>query len=221
MDSFKNKIIENILNLLKQNNISNDEVLKIKNDLERNNIDNLVFLINNQFQDINCSKEIKQFVKSLIESELISEDYLLKIYNISYTNINNRIIFFNSKPLQLKREYYYELNKFRELTNHNINKNVNEKSLREKIIEARTNYLDDPTGFIANLELMDAESIYKTFMDSHDITLIQHCISKLSANTLNRLLVLVESKINLNHYDVLSIFIQEAIKRNMHNKKIA
>lgn len=223
MDSLKNKIIEKIMILLENNFPNNPEILNFKEDIENNNIDNLLFFINDNYKNIDYSKEIKQFVKSLVKSKLISENYLLKIDNISYIDHDPKTIFnlSDSRPIQLKNSYIYHINLFKEKTNPlNINK-TKEEYIKEKILESRRNYLNDPIGFIANLEFMDSEDIYNTFANSHDITLIQHCISKLSLDTLNRLLIFVEDKITDNHYDVMSIFIEEAIKRNLHNKKIA
>ena len=223
MNSLKTKIIEKIINLLKMNNVSDKEIQKLKTELENNNIKNLIKLINNNFQEVTISKEINQFIKSLVKSKIFDENYLLKINNISYVNFKEKDNFYfsSSRPLQLKNTYLSQIKNFKELTSINHNKISKEEYLRKKIIESRTSYLEDPTKFITSLQEMDAENIYKTFADSHDITLIQHCISKLNYETLNRLLVYVEEKINLNHYDVMSIFIEEAIKRNLHNKKIA
>jgi hypothetical protein len=96
------------------------------------------------------------------------------------------------------------------------NTNEEEKidNLRKTILASQLEYLNDANGFIKKLEYMNTNDLYKTLIDLNDIRFIQHSISNLSYDTLNKLLDYVQE----NKHNSINIFIEEAIKKNLHKK---
>ena len=91
-------------------------------------------------------------------------------------------------------------------------------SLRNKIIEAQLNYLNNASSFIQNLEKENEIDIYNSLIDLNDIRFIQHSLSKLSTDTLERLLDFVQNKLELNKHNSIDLFIIEVIKKYLHPK---
>ena len=80
MNILKNKIIEEIIKQLKDlKTIYKDEIDIIINDLSNNNKQSLNEFINKYYKDTEISNEMKLFVKSLVEKEIIPISYLEKI----------------------------------------------------------------------------------------------------------------------------------------------
>ena len=101
--------------------------------------------------------------------------------------------------------------------NKTSEKNIDD--LRAKILEAQLNYLKDATGFIANLQNIPASEIYSQLLNLNDIRYMQHSISKLDNNTLEKLLEYVSSRLNKSHHNSIDMFMEEAIKKSIHDKK--
>ena len=91
-------------------------------------------------------------------------------------------------------------------------------ALRNKIIEAQLNYLNNANNFIKSLEKVDEKTIYDSLVELNDIRFIQHSLSKLSRNTLERLLVYVQNKLEFNKHNSIDMFIIESIKKYLHTK---
>ena len=295
MDILKNKIIDKIISLLSPlRKDYQEEINIITNDLINNKTDSLINFINEHYNSMNYSPEIKEFVKKLVNSKIIDKDYLNMIKDnnsfelTSLDNNNNNIILLDNKPLNIKKEKieriikdkksnrkyklltlnaknYFLSNskglnvkenilkriilsvktiKFKEeqkeLSNNNdiyedniisfndYNKYKEEKEeidinlLRKKILEGQVAYINDANKFIQNLEDMDEVSIYNSIMNLNDIRFIQHSISKLTSETLERLLNYVENRLENEEHNFVDMFIEEAIKKNLHkNKKVA
>ena len=93
-------------------------------------------------------------------------------------------------------------------------------SLRKRIMETQLNYIDDATSFIQNLEEKNVYDLYDILMDLNDIRFIQHSLSKLSEETLEKLLTYVQEKYNNNRHTSIDLFIIEVIKKNLHRKML-
>lgn len=163
-------------------------------DLNNNKFDSLNKFINDNYEDLNYTKEFKNFVTSLVNHDLINKDYLDLI------NKDKK-----SHKIEIEDEVLT-------LDDDNI------KKLREKILDTQLAYLNDVKGFINKLENMDSNEIYNTLLDLNDIRFIQHSISKLSLNTLNKLLEFIENILKENNHNLINIFIEEAIKKNLHKR---
>ena len=60
--------------------------------------------------------------------------------------------------------------------------------------------------------------MYHTLINLKDIRYIQHCISNLSLDTLKRLLSYIEITEN-NKHNLINTFMEEAIKKSIHQHK--
>ena len=111
MDILKNKIIDKIISLLSPlRKDYQEEINIITNDLINNKTDSLINFINEHYNSMNYSPEIKEFVKKLVNSKIIDKDYLNMIKDnnsfelTSLDNNNNNIILLDNKPLNIKKE---------------------------------------------------------------------------------------------------------------------
>lgn len=93
------------------------------------------------------------------------------------------------------------------------------EKLRKSIMEAQLNYLNNANSFIEELEYKSESEIYQKLLSLNDIRYIHHSISKLSNNTLNRLLPYITDLINKDNHNSINIFIEESIKKNLHGKE--
>ena len=93
------------------------------------------------------------------------------------------------------------------------------EKLRKIILNAQLNYLNNANSFIEELERKEDVELYQTLLSLNDIRYIHHSISKLSTNTLNRLLIYVEELLKENNHNSINIFIEEAIKKILHDKQ--
>ena len=93
------------------------------------------------------------------------------------------------------------------------------EKLRKMILNAQLNYLNNATSFIEELELKEEVELYQTLLSLNDIRYIHHSISKLSTSALNRLLIYVEELLKENSHNSINIFIEEAIKKILHDNK--
>ena len=91
------------------------------------------------------------------------------------------------------------------------------ESLRKKILDAQLNYINNASKFIKELEKKDDYQIYQDLIDLNDIRFIQHSLSKLSINTLDRLLIYLENKTDKEKHSI-DMFIIEVIKKYLHSK---
>jgi len=80
MDKLKDKIITEIINQLNNLKSNNQEEIQIViNDLKKNNKKSLHNYVDKYYKDMIISDEMKQFVSSLVEKEIIPLSYLNKI----------------------------------------------------------------------------------------------------------------------------------------------
>ncbi len=237
MNILKDKIIDKIINLLSPlRSTYPDDINIITNDLINYKYDSLIEFVNNNFKDLSISNEIIDFINKLIDAKLIDENFKEKIKdNKSYELIpliENNILLIDSKPLNVKE---ITLNKIKNnmpspdliQINHEYTKvdfqednesDVDIDDLRKKILDAQLNYINDATSFIKNLETMDEIELYQSLIDLNDIRFIQHSLSKLSHNTLYRLLPYVENKLDNNKHSSIDMFIIDVIKKYLHTK---
>ncbi len=188
MNLLKMRIIEEIINQLNSlKTIYKEEIEKIIQDLTENDSKSLKVFINKYYKENEISSEMKQFVTSLVEKEIIPIAYLQKIHKTK-----------NSKTIKTKEEEKNAL-------------------LRKKIIEARKIYLEDAKGFINKLENQEENVIYDTLLNFSDISLMQHCIKNLSDNTLQKLLIYVSQKLKTNPHSAIDIFLEGSIKNHLKN----
>lgn len=162
MDLLKDKIIKEIINKL--NNLHNsEEINNVINDLSNNDKKSLHNFVDKYYSNEKISDEIKQFVSSLVEKEIIPISYLNKIKdtnnNLSQEEknailrkkiIEARKIYLDSpgnfiKNLELKNEedIYQTLLDFYDISlmQHCL-KNLNEETLR-KLLNYVSNKLID------------------------------------------------------------------------------
>lgn len=194
MNILKDKIKTELIKRLTPLKTKYKEIDNIIIDLNNNKFTSLNKFINDNYEDLNYTKEFKKFVTSLVSHDLINKNYLNLI------NKDNK-----SHTKETEDEVLT-------LDDDNI------KKLREKILETQLLYLNDVKGFINKLENMDSNEIYHTLLDLNDIRFIQHSISKLSLNTLNKLLIFIENILKENNHNLINIFIEEAIKKNLHKR---
>lgn len=194
MNILKDKIKTELIKRLTPLKTKYKEIDNIIIDLNNNKFTSLNKFINNNYEDLNYTKEFKNFVTSLVSHDLINQNYLELINKDK-----------ESHTKEIEDEVLT-------LDDDNI------KKLRKKILETQLLYLNDVKGFINKLENMNSNEIYNTLLDLNDIRFIQHSISKLSLNTLNKLLVFIENILKENNHNLINIFIEEAIKKNLHKR---
>ena len=86
--------------------------------------------------------------------------------------------------------------------------------LRKVILKSQLAYLNNAKEFVDNLENMNDEDIYNALLNLNDIRYIQHSISNLKIDTLNRLLSYIK-QIEENKHNLINTFMEEAIKRSI------
>jgi len=220
--NFEDKIINQIIGLLaplKTNyQIEIDEIII---DLLNHKTTSLKNFVNKHYHDLDINPEIKNLITNLVNDNLLSKDFLNQITDNSYQIIdasNYVITYFKSRPLNVKENILQNIKDTLKKKNTSINTSSleNTHDLRKKILEAQINYINNAASFIQDLEQKDASLIYNDLIELNDIRFIQHSISKLSQDTLKRFLNFIESK-NDNHSSI-DLFINEAIKKNLHKK---
>ena len=92
------------------------------------------------------------------------------------------------------------------------------QKLKKSIINAQLNYLNNAPAFILDLEEKEAIDIYKALINLSNVSYIHHCISKLSSNTLDRLLQFMEERLK-NTPSQIDLFIEKAIKLHLNPPK--
>ena len=92
------------------------------------------------------------------------------------------------------------------------------QKLKKSIINAQLNYLNNAPAFILDLEKKEAVDIYKVLINLSNVSYIHHCISKLSSNTLDRLLQFMEERLK-NTPSQIDLFIEKAIKLHLNPPK--
>ena len=92
------------------------------------------------------------------------------------------------------------------------------QKLKRSIINAQLNYLNNAPAFILDLEKKEADDIYKALINLSNVSYIHHCISKLSNNTLDRLLQFMQERLK-NNPSQIDLFIEKAIKLHLNSPK--
>lgn len=100
-----------------------------------------------------------------------------------------------------------------------LDDNNNIQKLRKLILNTQLDYLNNATSFIEELESKNEIELYQKLLSLNDIRYIQHSISKLSTDTLQRLLNYINTLLEENNHNSINIFIEEAIKKNLHKKE--
>ena len=137
MNLLKTKIIEEIINQLKDlKTIYNDEIDIIINDLLNNNKKSLNEFINKYYKDTEISNEMKLFVKSLVEKEIIEAR---KIY------LDDAKGFISNLETKNEDEIYTTLLNFYDISlmQHCI-KNLNEDTLNKLFKYVETKLKNNP-----------------------------------------------------------------------------
>lgn len=200
MENLKKKIIGEIINQLTCFfTINKHQIKELETGLLNNDYSLLESYITNYYQETSYSKEFKTFVTNLVNHKIISKDYL----SIISSN--------DSKKCGL--EPNIEEDEFLTLESDYI------KEKREKMLNLQISYLNNVNEFIHNLEMMNPENIYNTLINLNDIRFIQHSIAKLNLKKSQELLEFTKNKLKENKHNSINIFIEEAIKKNMHDKK--
>lgn len=107
MDLLKEKIIKEIIKQLKEIKSNNkDEITKVIIDLEKNNKKSLHNYVDKYYKDKIISDEMKQFVSSLVEKEIIPISYLNKIKdNNSNISQEEKNTILRNKIIEAKKTY--------------------------------------------------------------------------------------------------------------------
>jgi len=206
-------------------------ILEIKNKLPRGiDLDNLENLLETEYKYLNVSQEIKDFVNKLVSGGKLPLSYLkivnecnrligvrpINLKDISFRNLKNNLVkTINYKNATIFKTSYKEENNDDEVLS--LDDTYIEK-LRKTILNAQLNYLNNANSFIENLEQKDVGELYQTLLSLNDIRYIQHCVSKLNIDTLNKLLIYVDSLLKENSHNSINMFIKEAIKKKLHEK---
>ena len=93
---------------------------------------------------------------------------------------------------------------------------ININDLRQKILDAQLNYLNNAPKFISELEAKDDYEIYNSLIDLNDLRYIQHSLSKLSSSALQRLLKYTQDKLDISSHNSIDMFIINVIKKYLH-----
>ena len=233
----KDKIQNKIINFLTPLHSLYPETDSIINDLENNNLDSLNEFVNKYYKDDSYSPDIINLINELVNSKIIDKSYLDYInvspnYVLTKFTIYNNILCLGSKPLNVTLDKFYNLkNKNNNLERIEVNSNLDNSDnndimdfdddievLRKVILKSQLAYLNNAKEFIDNLENMNDEDIYNALLNLNDIRYIQHSISNLKIDTLNRLLSYIKH-IEENKHNLINTFMEEAIKRSIHKHK--
>ncbi len=230
----KDKIQNKIINFLTPLHSLYPETDSIINDLENNNLDSLNEFINKYYKDDSYSPDIINLINELVNSKIIDKSYLDYVnvspnYVLTKFTIYNNILCLGSKPLNVTLDKFYNLkDKNNNLERIEVNSNLDNNDimdfdddievLRKVILKSQLAYLNNAKEFIDNLENMNDEDIYNALLNLNDIRYIQHSISNLKIDTLNRLLSYIK-QIEENKHNLINTFMEEAIKRSIHKHK--
>lgn len=219
------------------------ETDSIINDLENNNLDSLNKFVNKYYKDDSYSPDIINLINDLVNSKIIDKSYLDYISSLTNVNVSpnyeltkftiyNNILCLGSKPLNVTLDKFYNLkDKNNNLEKKEVNSNLDNSDdndimdfdddievLRKVILKSQLAYLNNAKKFVDNLENMNDEDIYNALLNLNDIRYIQHSISNLKIDTLNRLLSYIK-QIEENKHNLINTFMEEAIKRSIHKYK--
>ncbi len=238
----KDKVINAIINcLIPLRNLY--DVDSIINDLKNNNYESLINFVNKYYKNDLYSQELIDLIKDLVSNNYLDNSYL-NIVNNQYEIIDfnySNVLFKDAKAINLTGDKFKVLrkNETNEIIDDDEIVNESKKSddakktdddteiltlddnievLRKIILDSQLAYLNNANKFIDDLESKDEEGIYHTLLNLNDIRYIQHCISNLSLETLERLKTFIE-KIEENKHNLINTFMEEAIKRSIHNYK--
>ncbi len=115
MNLLEERIIEEIIKQLEfLDTIYKDEIKEIKTDLLNHNTTSLNTFIKKYYQDMEVSFEMKKFVTSLVEKELISSNYLEKINfkNNNNQNQEEKNALLRKKIIEARKIYLEDATKF-------------------------------------------------------------------------------------------------------------
>ena len=237
MDNLKRQIIDQIISLFSPlRNTYNEEINNITNDLINDKYDSLKEFVNSHYKSLDYSKEIKDFITKLCDKKLIPNSFKDQIqdkFKYSFIPfIESNILLIDTKPLNVKEQSLINIKTNtptpiltiinHEYKEYNTPKKEEPKlndieSLRKKILDAQLNYINNASKFSKELEKKDDYQIYQDLIDLNDIRFIQHSLSKLSINTLDRLLIYLENKTDKEKHSI-DMFIIEVIKKYLHSK---
>ena len=201
--NYSDDIIELIKNLVSNNLLSKSYLTKI--------IDNSYSIIPFKEKSI-----LKMDTKPLNVKEYVL-NHIKENSNPEHIHINHEFVeikFNLNKEEEPITESPIYINDDDNIYHDNIDK------LRHKIIDAQLNYLNNANTFIQNIENKDEEDIYDSLIELNDIRFIQHSLSKLSNETLEKLLIFVQKKLELNKHSSIDMFIIEVIKKYLHPKML-
>ena len=231
----KDKIIKRIIEVLIPLKTLYQEIDLIINDLENDNYDSLTNFVNEYYKNDNYSQEFLYLLTTLVKGGIIDNSFLILDNAYEFTNFNYRdgILYLNSKAINLTSDKYDVLRtknpyKKKEIKEEKIeDKKIDDdvlidvddiEAIRKIILDSQLSYLNNANLFISKLENSDEDLIYHTLLNLNDIRYIQHCISNLSLDTLKRLLSYIEITEN-NKHNLINTFMEEAIKKSIHQHK--
>lgn len=231
----KDKIIKRIIEVLIPLKTLYQEIDLIINDLENDNYDSLTNFVNEYYKNDNYSQEFLDLLTTLVKERIIDNSFLILDNAYEFTNFNYRdgILYLNSKAINLTSDKYDVLRtknpyKKKEIKEEEIeDKKIDDdvlidvddiEAIRKIILDSQLSYLNNANLFISKLENSDEDLIYHTLLNLNDIRYIQHCISNLSLDTLKRLLSYIEITEN-NKHNLINTFMEEAIKKSIHQHK--
>lgn len=188
-------------------NVKNNNLETIKSNLKKGINNSNISILDNNNEEINDNKEIEFTPINDFEFDSQENNQELNNKEIELTPIND-FEFDNQENDQDTDDEILTLD-----DNNNIQK------LRKLILNTQLDYLNNATSFIEELESKNEIELYQKLLSLNDIRYIQHSISKLSTDTLQRLLNYVNTLLEENNHNSINIFIEEAIKKNLHKKE--
>lgn len=118
------------------------------------------------------------------------------------------------------RQYITNIIKNNHLDNKYLDNFIDKKDishLKETIVNTQLLYLNDVKTFIKNLEEKNNKELYDTLIDLSDIRFIQHSLSLLNHDKLEKLYTFMDIKLKNKKHSLIDNFIYEAIKKNLHS----
>lgn len=195
-------------------NVKLTHLKNIKNNVKNGvNIESVIFFNENEINlELDSLSSFEEY--QIEENKTTKDDNLKKVENHeSYNQIN---LDNQEKPKLTKFEINEQDSDEEEILS--LEDSQIEK-LRKIILNAQLNYLNNANSFIEELEKKENTELYQTLLSLNDIRYIHHSITKLSISTLNRLLIYVEELLEENKHNSINIFIEEAIKKILHDKQ--
>lgn len=231
----KDKIIKRIIEVLTPLKTLYQEIDLIINDLENDNYDSLTTFVNEYYKNDNYSQEFLNLLTALVKEGVIDNSFFSIDNTYEFTNFNyrNGILYLNSKAINLTGDKYNVLRTKNPYKKEEIKEEIKDdkkidddvlidvddiEAIRKIILDSQLSYLNNANLFISKLENSDEDLIYHTLLNLNDIRYIQHCISNLSLDTLKRLLSYIEITEN-NKHNLINTFMEEAIKKSIHQYK--